>query len=232
MFEQLGLDKKTEKVYRALLLLADSPATHIAREAGLKRTSVYHVLENLAGMGLVSTYTHRGVKRYVAENPQKLRSYFEEKMILAGRLIPFLQKEALGNVKKVSIRFFDGQNGLRRMSEESLETKEKKILSIGSSKALLKYMGGKYGFGERRRKSGIFMRSLRFPEDEKSINSRLHQVRFLPETFQFPGYIQIYDDQVNVFVFENLGAGFAIMSSAFSKMMRSLFETLWQTASA
>jgi|SRR3989344_604255 len=232
MFEQLGLDKKTEKVYRALLLLADSPATHIAREAGLKRTSVYHVLENLAGMGLVSTYTHRGVKRYAAENPQKLKSYFEEKMILAGRLIPLLQKEALGSVKKINVRFFEGQNGLKRMSEEALESKEKKILSIGSSKTLLKYLGGKHGFGERRRKSGIFMRSLRFPADESSTNARLHQVRFLLETFQFPGYIQIYDDKVNVFIFENQGAGFAIASRAFSKMMRSLFETLWQTASA
>src|SRR3989338_736422 len=117
MLEQLGLDKKTEKVYRALLKLADSPATRVAKEAGLKRTSVYHILENLLQMGLASAYTHRGVKRYAAENPQKLKSYFEEKMILAGRLIPLLQREAMGKAKKINVRFFEGQNGLKRMSE-------------------------------------------------------------------------------------------------------------------
>ena len=87
----MGLDEKTEKVYVALLKLADAPAAKVARESGLKRTSVYHVLENLASMGLASSYIHRGVKRYAAENPSRLKAFFEQKAILAERLTPILQ---------------------------------------------------------------------------------------------------------------------------------------------
>ena len=66
--EQLGFDARTEDVYTALLRLADAPAQRIAKEAGLKRTSAYHVLENLVSMGLASIYVSRGIKRYVAES--------------------------------------------------------------------------------------------------------------------------------------------------------------------
>lgn len=230
MLEQLGLDKKEERVYMALLRLADSPAAKIAKEAGLKRTSAYHILENLIKIGLVSTYEYRGVQRYAAESPSKLKSYFEEKLILAERIIPFLQTEVAREIKRINIRFFEGVPGLRNMSAEALEAKERRILTIGSSRMLLKYLGGKYGFGERRRKRGIFMRSLRFPGDERSTNPKLHQVKFLQETFRFPGYLQIYDDKVGIFLFENNGAGFSITSNAFSKMARSIFEILWQNA--
>lgn len=214
----------------ALLRLADSPAAQIAKEAGLKRTSVYHILENLVSMGLASAYAQRGVKRYAAENPMKLKSFFEQKTILAERLLPALQKEIEKKPSKVKIGFFEGQAALRGISEEALEAKEKKILTIGSSKTLLKYLGGKSGFGERRRKSGIFMRSLRFQGDEPSTNPRFNQVKFLPQNFEFPGYIIIFDDKVGVIIFEGNGYGFSVASPAFSKIMKSVFETLWQAA--
>ena len=228
MLEQLGLDKKEERVYRALLRLTDSPAGEIAKIAGLKRTSVYHILENLAEKGLLSAYTHRGVKRYAAESPAKLKSYFEEKMILAERLAQVLGREIGKSAKKVNIRFFESQSGLRNISAEALEAKSKRILTIGSSRDLLKFLGGKHGFGERRRKRGIFMRSLRFHGDEPSTNSKLHQVKYLPKEFDFPGYIQIYDDKVSVFLFDGNGSGFSVSSPAFSNMAKSIFETLWK----
>lgn len=232
MLEQLGLDQKEEGVYRALLRLADASAAKIAKESGLKRTSVYHILENLMSMGLVSTYIQHSTKRYAAENPTKLKSFFEQKMILAERLTTILQKEIEKSPGRVNIRFFEGQTGLRSISEEALEAKEKKILTIGSSRLLLRFLGGKYGFGERRRKRGIIMKSLRMIGDEPSINPRFHQVKYLPRGFDFPGYIQIFDDKVGIIIFDGKGFGFVITSEAFTKMAKSIFEILWQTASA
>ena len=115
----MGLDEKTEKVYVALLKLADAPAAKVARESGLKRTSVYHVLENLASMGLASSYIHRGVKRYAAENPSRLKAFFEQKAILAERLTPILQNLINEPASKVKIKFFDSLEGLRGISEEA-----------------------------------------------------------------------------------------------------------------
>lgn len=225
--QSLGFDEKTEKVYRALLKLADSTAFQIAKEAGIKRTSAYHILENLIGMGLVSTYVSRGVKRYFAENPQKIKSFFEQKMILAERLIPELAKEINKSKSDLKIRIFEGKEALKTISEEALEAKEKTILSIGSSQKLIEFLGGKYGYGKRRREKSIFARSIRIEGDEPSTNPKLHQVKFLPKDFEFPGYIIIFDNNVGIILFDGNGFGFIVRNLSFSKMMKLFFETLW-----
>ena len=226
LLDSLGFDAKTEKVYRSLLALADAPVSAIAKKAGLKRTSVYYVLENLMEYGLASSYTSRGTKRYFAENPNKLKSFFEEKMILASRLIPILQKETAGGRGKVKIRYFEGASGLKSISESALDIKEKLMLSIGSTQKYLKYTGGRHGFGARRRKKGIMMRSLRFPSDHSSSSpERLQKFRVLPEEFEFPGYILIFGNKVGITIFEDRGFGFLVESREFHE----IFETFHPT---
>src|SRR3989344_7489234 len=95
LLQPVGLDKKTEVIYRALLSLADAPVSAIARRAGIKRTSAYHILENLISMGLATSYRGRGVRRFAAEHPSKLKTFFERQAIIAERLIPELEKEIL-----------------------------------------------------------------------------------------------------------------------------------------
>ncbi|MBI4836942.1 MAG: hypothetical protein HY813_00860 [Candidatus Portnoybacteria bacterium] len=231
LLESLGFDEKTEKVYRALLSLADAPASQIAREVSFKRTSVYHILEYLASIGLASSYTSRGTRRYFAESPVKLKSFFEQKMILAQRLIPLLQKDIDQSRGKAVLRIFEGIKGITSISEESLEAKEKTIFSIGSSTEFLKFVGGKQGYGERRRKKGIFVRALRFEEDRPEVGSgHLHEVRILPEGLKFPGLILVFDKKVGIILFEGNGLGFVVESEAFSRMVKSIFEWLWDKA--
>lgn len=225
----LGFDDKTERVYRALLYLADATATRIAEETGLVRTSVYHVLEHLANMGLVSTYTSRGVKRFVSENPNKIKSYFEQRLILADRIIPELQKDINKTLSGYDIKTYHGVEAIKSIIEDALDTKEKIILSIGSSKQLLKFTGGKFGYGHRRRMKGILARSIRLEGDELPTNPRLNQTKFIDKNTDFPGYILIYDNKVCVIMFEKNGLGFVIENQSFSKMTRSLFELIWKS---
>lgn len=224
----LGLDAKTEKVYRALLSLADASATQIAQETGLVRTSVYHTLGQLMNMGLVSTYKNRGVKRFVSENPNKIKSYFEQRVILADRIIPDLQKEISKNSSSSEIKTYHGREALKSMSEDALDTKEKMILSIGSSKKFLEFIGGKFGYGHRRRMKGILARSIRFEGDEKATNTKLNHVKFLNKDIRFPGYILAYDHKVCIFLFEKDGLGFVIENQSFAIMANALFTMLWQ----
>lgn len=232
ILQSIGIDAKTESVYRALLRLADATAFRIARESGIKRTSIYHILDNLSAMGLVSSYVSRGVTRYSAEHLEKLKSFFEEKMILAQRLIPELQKEINKSKGKVLLRLLEGAEGIKNISSEMLASKEKIILSVGSSKQYLEFVGGKFGYGERRRKAGIFTRAIRFPGDEAGTNSKFQEVRIAPEGFKFPGFITIYGKRVGIVLFEGNGFGLVVTSESFAGMMRSFFEVLWASARA
>lgn len=230
ILKPLGFDEKTERIYRSLLSLADATAQRIAKESGIKRTSAYHILEHLIELGAVSFYTQRGVKRFVAENPQKLKSYFEQKVILASRIIPELQKDIEESRDKVRIRILEGIEAIKSISEEALETEDKIILSIGSSKKLIEFIGGKYGFGERRRKRGIIARSLRFEGDEQSTDTRFQKIRFLSKEYEFPGFFLIYHNTVGIILFDGTGYGCVIRSKSFSKIMHSVFEILWMQA--
>lgn len=228
---QLGLNEKTERVYRALLSLADAPASLIARRAGVKRTSIYHLLESLVTMGLATSYREGGVQRFVAEHPAKLKTFFERQMILAERLIPELTEEIRKTPSPTWVQVFEGRDGVRSLSEEALQTKQKKILSIGSSQKLLELLGGKYGFGKRRRERGIFHRALRLADDEFiDTPERLHHVKFLPRPFVFPAYLLLWDNTVALIPMDQPPHGIKITNRPLATAMKALFEILWEAA--
>ncbi len=223
----LGLDEKTERVYRALLYLADAPASRIAEETGIVRTSVYHMLEHLISMGLVSTYVSRGTKRFMAENPNKIRSYFDQRTILADRIIPELQKEIHKNSSGSDIKTYRGREAIKSMVEDALNAKGKTVLSIGSPRKLFDLTGGGFGYGHRRILKGISARSIRI-EGDGVLNPKLNQAKFISKDTDFPGFIMVYDKKINIILFEKNGIGFVIESASFSTMLKSIFELIWQ----
>lgn len=233
LLEELNIDEKTERVYRALLALGDAPVYFIAKRIGLKRTSMYHLLESLMQLGLVSSYKEKGVTRFYAENPRKLKGYFESKAILAERLIPFLEKDAKILPGIWNIRNFEGRAGIQSIMEEALSAKDKTILSVGSSAKMLARFGH-MAYGQRRRTSGIKSRSLRYPNDHPEFEEHFERhtdtshIRYLPKAFDFPGMMIIFDNRVAIITYERSGSGVIITSGEFSHMMRSVFETLWQ----
>lgn len=231
LLQTFGLDQKTEKVYRSLLALGDGPASIIARRAGLKRTSCYHILENLTEMGLASSYEEHGVRRFAAEHPSRLEQFFQRQMILASRLVPELEKEINRSGNAAHIRIFEGREAIKNITEEALNSKQKKILSMGSTKKLIEFLGDTYGFGVRRREKGIFQRSLRFPYDPPSNSgTRLHEIRILPSSLNFPAYVLMFDNSVGITPFDEPARSILITDSAFATMMKSIFEFFWESA--
>jgi len=228
ILSNLGIDEKTEKVYRSLLRLGDATASSVAKVASLKRTSVYHTLENLVGMGVVSTYVSRGIKRYSAENPLTIKQFFEQKAIIAEKLLPLLMKEVNMSSGKIKINIFEGVDGIKTSSEKALESKNKIIYSIGSSKKLINYLGGSFGLGFRRRKKGIYMKSLRFVSDETDTRKeRMQEAKFMSEDYDFPGYILFFDATVIIIFYNNGGRAISIESKEFYRMIKTFFDIFW-----
>lgn len=231
LLRPFGMDKKTETAYRTLLTLGDAPISSIARRSGLKRTSCYHILENLIQMGLATSYEERGVRRFAAEHPSRLEQFFQRQTILASRLIPELEKEIHKPGGSPIVRVFEGKEAIKNITEEALKCKGKKLLSMGSTKKLIEFMGGTYGFGKRRREKGISQRSLRFPDDPKSDSgTKLHEIRMLPASLNFPAYILMFDNAVGVTPFEEPARSILITDPAFATLMKSIFEFFWRAA--
>ena len=229
----LGIDEKGQKVYLALLALADAPVSNIAKKSGLERTTAYHHLEKLLKLGLVSTYRNKNTKRFVAENPNKIKSIVEEQAILLDKYLPELQKIPLSR-KIASLRLFEGVEGRKQLAEEELNCKEKVVRSIGSVKDLRKSIGGKLGFTQKRLNKKVFSKCLRPADDEfekgwiEDQIKELREVRLLPESVTVTGMMFVFDNKISFIApYEEEGVGFLIESDGLSKTMKSIFDVLW-----
>lgn len=229
----LGLDGKSQKVYLTLLALADAPVSIIAKRAGLKRTTTHHQLENLAKLGLASSYTYKNTQRFIAENPNKLKDILQGKIALCEKYLPKLQK-ITSKERFVNLRLFEGVEGMRQIIEEELNCKEKIVRSLGSMKDLKKVEGGRISFTGRRLKKKIFSKCLRPQKDIfkegwfENQEKELREARLLPEDFLVPGMIFIFDNKVTVITPEEEGVGFIIESQSLSKTVKSIFDILWE----
>ena len=67
--ESLGLSENEAKVYYAALTLGPASILNIARAAGIKRTTVYSVVEALKQRGLMVLEVKGFKQNYVAQDP-------------------------------------------------------------------------------------------------------------------------------------------------------------------
>lgn len=131
--ESIGLSEEGQKVYTTLLALADAKASLIARKSGIKRTTVYQILEKLKGLGLISSYRSRSKLHFFAESPTKIRDLLEDKLKLFEGILPVLRApQELSRLVPIA-RVTEGAEGIKNLFIESLDNKEKAVYTMGSS---------------------------------------------------------------------------------------------------
>lgn len=229
----IGLNEKDQKVYLALLELADAPVSSIARKTGLERTTAYHHLEKLLKLGLVSTYKSKNTKRFSAENPSKIRGIFEENLLTLEKYLPELQNIPVAR-KSVSLKLFEGEDGKKQLAEEELNTKEKLVRSIGSLKDMRESTTRKRTFTKRRVKNKIFSKWLLSENDEfekgflENQEEDMREIRILPKDMSMRGIMFMFDNKISVLTpNEEQSVGFLIESSSLSETLKSMFDALW-----
>jgi sugar-specific transcriptional regulator TrmB len=235
--DSVGLDAKSQKVYLALLKLSDAPATVIAQRAGLPRTTTYHHLQQLVNLGLASKYRHQKTTRFAAENADKLKGVIEGRLALLEKYLPEIQKIS-STERLISLRLFEGAEGVQQIAQEELACREKIVRSIGSHKHLRTAANGKITFTSRRVEKKIFSKCLRPKNDEfkkgwlENQQRELRDVRLLPADVAVPGMIFIYDNKVAIITPEEEGLGFIITSRTFSQSLKNIFDALWLISQA
>ena len=121
ILQEIGLNKKEAKVYVALLQLGQDTAFHIAGKTGLKRPTIYVVLEHLKGMGLVSSSKSKKAELFSPVEPRKLYNLFKEKEAKLNEALPSL--EAIYNIppQKPRVEMFEGLEGVKAVYYDVVE---------------------------------------------------------------------------------------------------------------
>lgn len=233
--EQFGLDNKKAKVYLAVLELGEAKAFSIAKKAGLERPTTYDILEKLIKERWINFYEKRGVRYYLAENPETVQRQLASKEQAFAGLLP--QLKSLHNTLefKPRIRFYEGVDGVKTVFDDTLTVKNKKLCGILSMVDLFKMPGREFmkNYVENRIKSGIGLRVIRSrpkeaAEDWPTDTAAKRELRYAPADMIFSMTMYIYDDKVGLISSQKENFGMLIESEELRDNMQNLFEALWQ----
>jgi sugar-specific transcriptional regulator TrmB len=236
-----GLSEHQTRVYVALLKLGRGTVAQVMREAKMNRTTGYHILDSLVGKGLATISGKEPKQEYVAESPDRLTEYLEREAIEAHArakelksLIPELK--SIYNVSgRPKVMFYEGEEGLERVYEDSL-TSHETIRAYANISDLRGKMPTYFkNYFKRRAEKGISIRGI-VPANAAAIEHSAHDKEELREMalvptdkYYFSPEINIYDDKIMIASWkENLGI--IIQSKEIADAMKTGFELAWAEA--
>jgi len=233
--EQLGIADKKAEIYLTCLEKGGSTAYLIAQKVGLKRPTVYDILNQLLKEGLVYKSIKNGIKYFSPSDPQILLNKLEEKREKTLSIMPILQNLYNSPKTKPFIRYFEGKEGIKEMYEDSLRNLKKgdEILAyVGDD--IVKYLP-QYAsrYVKERIKRGIRLRGIykQAPEiikytekDREQLRvSRVINERFFPVNNE----INIYKDKIAIANYGQEMFGIIIESKELAQSQKSIFELAW-----
>ena len=234
----LGLNEKEAKIYLASLELGLTTIQNIAKKAGVKRSTVYEIMEDLIEQNLI-TVVPKGKKRYfLAAEPGKLAELIAKKQEALEQMMPEL--EALSKVSpiKPKIRFYEGIEGLKSVYADTIK-ENKEILAFVSvaeaqkNKAIGQYLEERYV--KQRTENKIFAKVIA-PDSALSKEYKKKDDKFYRQTklisqkdYPFTVEINIYGNKIALMAFKaNELMGVIIESREIAKTMNLIHKFFWK----
>lgn len=235
VLNQLGFSQNEAKVYLAALELGLASAQDIAQKAQIKRTTAYSVLSYLVNRGVVGKTKIRGKTRFLAEPPDKLLNMTREIEERIKNALPEL--EAIYNQKetKPKITFFEGQNAIQAVYDDTLREKPKEILEWNTD-AYFQNPSVDPDYISKRVTLGIKARRVAGSGSQWDLKHKYLDQKELAETLIVPREqfwpeieVNIYNNKVAFMNYvENLSV--IIESKAIADAMRQAYELSWRGA--
>lgn len=236
---ELGFSDKGASVYMALLELGPSTTTEISRVAKINRTTGYDILESLASDGLVNMIGETKIQKFVAENPDKVIVFLEnkikkeeERLKNAYNLLPELF--SIYNLDdKPRVKYYEGIDRIKEVFEDTLTSKEE-ILAYAVGGDAIKSVGKKYvdDYINKRVNKGIKIKTIT-PSDPDSLSiisknkEQLRESVIIPnDQYHFSVETDIYDNKIlNISWKEKFAV--LIESKEIADAQKKIFELAW-----
>jgi len=231
--QDFGLSNTEAKIYLSLLEIGKSQAGPITKKSNVNRTNVYDALERLIEKGLVSYVTENNIKFFEAVSPDRLKEIIEEKQSKLTSLIKEL-KLRYSNKKQVEDAvIFRDKNGIKSIFEDILNKKQELLVYGAESKFKEIFPFYQKHWNEERAKLKIKVKIIyneKIKEAKMKEHLKLLEMKFLPETYDFPSMVMVYGDNVVTVVWAELPFAFLIRSKEVVKSNKNFFELLWGIA--
>jgi len=241
---KLNFPSKSAEAYLALLRLQEANPHQIAKEAGIERTTIYKVMEDLVKKGLATESTKGKRILYIAESPLELKHFIQKQNIVLDQILPMLLALRGKKSTKPTVRFYSTSDGIKKVFMDSTRAQEKLRRDFVAIETMIPVLGKRFIQKEinERVKRRIKVRSLRCKfkgstETEegdwflrKDSPELLRKVRHLDKSIQFEPFIMIYDNVVAVISSAKESYALVIESRELSQTMKAFFDIVWKTA--
>ncbi len=236
----LNLSQKESGLYLAGLKAGTLPATRLAELTGVKRVSVYSMLESLIQRGLAERIIVGKRTMFVMKKPETIRSLILEKKQQTEKLLSGFAKELKSltlNQTQHEHTNIQSFRGLREVSYEIQQLAKHKapIFWMGNLHALVGFIPEKdlfHLFSAKRMKHNTTTRAITDPSIEKLPRFRetvggYRQFRFLPISSR--SILALWTDTIGIFSATANPTLILIRDINTSSLLKTVFDTLWET---
>ncbi|MFA5961538.1 MAG: helix-turn-helix domain-containing protein [Parcubacteria group bacterium] len=251
MYEKIlsaaGLTAKEAEIYELILGIGQAPASEIYKKTAYKRGLVYKLLEQLSEKGLIIKIEKpRKVAIFRVEHPNKINERLEEQAQKVnyykrtmGELMPQLVTNYNLAFNKPGVRFYEGEEGLRKVLADTL-TAQETICTLVDVEAVVKYMdkiNQEYVKQRERLHKQKKMVCVDSPFARKYLEKYhvdVTDTRFVDYTlYPFSSIMQIYDNKI---AYISLSAdaitSMIITDKNIYQMNKVLFNFIWSHSKA
>lgn len=243
LLEKLGLTKGEIKVFLALNKLGEATVGPIGRESKVSKSKIYDILDKLIEKGLVSMIQKEGTKLFFANDPHMILEYVErqEKELKQTKeqvqvILPQLLAQR-GDTKKPLAEIYLGWQAMKAVRDELMSTYKpaQTFLTMGCPKAANDLLEGYFlEFHKKRLKNKVGMRII-YNSDARIYGElrkkmKLTQVRYLPEKFPSPHWIDIFPEAVMFVLVTANPLTIIVRDKTLADSFRSYFEIMWKNS--
>jgi len=245
LLTKIGLSEKEAEVYLIGLSSIKPTAQFLAKKTGIKRSSIYDILNSLSQKWLISKCMEWKSSYFRVASPEELLAYLDrdkreiekdieqKKYFLKQHLV---ELQSLQNIRttKPQVRFFEGDLGMREAYEDTLRCTEKKISAFANVETMHGALPNFFPeYYIRRKNAGVSIRAV-LPDNTLSLERRTFDSRELRSTkvidnkkYHFTPEINLYDDKVLIVSWLEKMA-IMIESAEIADCFKKMYDLLWE----
>lgn len=236
LIKQYGLNDTEAKLYKAALELGEASIQGLARSAGVKRTSIYYMLDDLVSKGVLIALKRNKKTLYMATPPADLLKSFKSRLQDFEKTADILEEHRNSLFHKPAIYFLQGSSGFKQVWNLIFEShpKEYRIMTEGLN--FLDFIKEKYIINEiiqTKKKLGVKSKQI-IPDsayarkiiEKDSVENR--QSKLLPTHTSLP-FTEIIAPKMVAYIsprFNNVI--FVVENEVFAESRKVVFDLLWE----
>lgn len=243
LLTQIGLNENEAVAYEYLIRNGETSAGQVIKKTPLKRGVAYNALESLAKKGLIKRITKNKIYYFSPEHPENMRHFAQEKeeeIKKAERTLEANMPKLISEFNLVSnqpgVRYFEGDDGVRKVLWDSLTAKEE-IMSFADIDAIHKYIEDiNIEYVSKRREFDVKKRIIidsPYPKqyfinkNPDITNEKYMDIKMFPSG----SIMQIYDNKISYLsLSKKAKMGIIIEDKSIYQLQKSIFEFCWQNA--